>query len=201
MTGCICKKVSTVTDLKNKITTSKEKINSYLNEIDNNISHENVFTGVAFTSFKDSQEYSNYYEIFPHSYIQLLFKQFHYFFAFNICCCCYSNRRKNRLQKAVTLKVELAPEPSDIIWENLEYSTKDRVLRKLYSYFISILLIIISFSIVVGLNYLQVNISIIKKKNYKTENNSINYGISSGISLSISVINYFISSFLRKITV
>ncbi|KAL7555154.1 hypothetical protein ACHAWF_018799 [Thalassiosira exigua] len=46
---------------------------------------------------------------------------------FRTHCCCYPERLKF---KGMRLNIEQAPEPSTIIWENLEFSSKGRFLRK-----------------------------------------------------------------------
>ena len=56
-------------------------------------------------------------------------------------CCCYPERLKFKGER---LKVEQAPEPSTIIWENLEYSTPSRVGRKFLTTSVALLAIFLS---------------------------------------------------------
>ena len=54
--------------------------------------------------------------------------------------------------------VDEAPEPTDIIWENLEYSRFSQLVRSVIIYFISFLLITVSFKIILWISYVQVSI-------------------------------------------
>lgn len=65
---------------------------------------------------------------------------------FRTHCCCYPERLKF---KGMRLKIQQAPEPSTIIWENLEYSNKGRFLRKCLTTSIALLAILFS----VGLTF------------------------------------------------
>jgi hypothetical protein len=73
-----------------------------------------------------------------------------------------------------------APEPEDIIWENIGIPDREIRKRKMFTYFITLLLLGVSFGIVYGLTILQL-----------TYENSI---LSIAISLSITVINIAIDS-------
>jgi hypothetical protein len=73
-----------------------------------------------------------------------------------------------------------APEPEDIIWENIGIPDREIRKRKMFTYFITLLLLATSFGIVYGLTILQL-----------TYESSI---LSIAISLSITVINIAIDS-------
>lgn len=60
---------------------------------------------------------------------------------FRTYCCCYPDRLKF---KGVRLSVEKAPEPSTIIWENLEYSKSSRSIRKCLTTIIALMAILFS---------------------------------------------------------
>lgn len=72
-----------------------------------------------------------------------------------------------------------APEPEDIIWENIGVSFQSIILRKLLTYFILLLLLGGSFGIVYVLTMLQMN-------------DNSNQILSIAVSLSITVINIII---------
>jgi hypothetical protein len=72
-----------------------------------------------------------------------------------------------------------APEPEDIIWENIGIPDCSIIQRKLLTYFVTLVLLGASFGIVYGLTILQI-----------TYNSSI---LSIMISLSITVINAIIA--------
>ena len=54
--------------------------------------------------------------------------------------------------KSFYLSVETAGEPQDIVWENLKYSEKSKFMRRLVSYIVCFILIIIGFSVTYYLN-------------------------------------------------
>ena len=60
---------------------------------------------------------------------------------FRTHCCCYPERLKF---KGTRLDIEQAPEPSTIIWENLEYSSKGRFFRKCLTTSVALLAILFS---------------------------------------------------------
>lgn len=66
------------------------------------------------------------------------------------------------------LRVVTAPEPSVIVWENIQFTESQRSFRKFLTFFLSLLLIIISLSMVFSSKYLQ----------QRTANNGSNTGSS-----------------------
>ena len=60
---------------------------------------------------------------------------------FRTHCCCYPEKLKF---KGMRLKIEQAPEPSTIIWENLEYSKSGRFFRKCLTTSVALLAILFS---------------------------------------------------------
>lgn len=55
------------------------------------------------------------------------------------------------------LIIEDAPDPNDILWENLQYSRFSQLTRSIFIYLISLLLIFISFAIVLAIASIQVS--------------------------------------------
>jgi hypothetical protein len=93
---------------------------------------------------------------------------------------CCQNALYFQLESKFESKVVVtrAPEPEDIIWDNIGISSCSIYLRKLMTYFVTLLLLGASFGIVYGLTALQ-----------ETLKNSI---LSIAISLSITLINIII---------
>jgi hypothetical protein len=60
---------------------------------------------------------------------------------FQTYCCCYPERLKFKGQRLV---IEQAPEPSTIMWENLEYSASSRYFRKFLTTSVALLAILFS---------------------------------------------------------
>jgi hypothetical protein len=128
----------------------------------NNIEDPNIrktlFTGTAFVTFKNQEEYDKYLAHYPNSAAAKFFRVIELFFANYVLCCLYSKARKDYLKKSWSFTAAPAPEPSDIIWENLEYTRKQRLIRKVWVYITSLALMLVSFGIVVIFNNLQVKI-------------------------------------------
>ena len=61
------------------------------------------------------------------------------------CCCCYD---KNEIQYSY---FERAMEPTDVFWEHLDVSDYRYVVKTIGSFFVSMLLIGVSFGIIYGL--------------------------------------------------
>ena len=110
--------------------------------------NENNFAGVAFVSFNTLKEQEDFLSQFPSnifSYFLKFIKDLKYIF----CFCCYKKNLKTNLD------AENAPEPEDVIYENLEYSYIEGSFRTLIVYIISVILIGICFGIFIGINMLQ----------------------------------------------
>jgi len=65
---------------------------------------------------------------------------------------CYGCFRDIRFRGNIKLLVHRAPEPTDILWENLGTDVKEKKKRRLITFFVSILMIIICFAIIIGIN-------------------------------------------------
>ena len=110
--------------------------------------NQNNFSGVAFISFNTLKEQEDFLSQFPSnifSYFIKYIKDLKYIF----CFCCFKKNLKTNLS------ANKAPEPEDVIYENLEYSYIERNFRTFIVYIISIVLIIICFGIYIGINILQ----------------------------------------------
>ena len=109
--------------------------------------NQNNFAGVAFVSFNTLKEQEDFLSQFPSnifSYFIKFIKDLKYIF----CFCCTKKKLKTNLDAVV------APEPEDVIYENLEYSYIEGNFRTLIVYIISIILILICFGIFIGINIL-----------------------------------------------
>lgn len=153
-----CKTVEPLDTIKHEIVTNGQKIKQFLESTQNVHSHQLLFSGAVFVTFKDTIDHSAYSDIFPDSFLSYIFAYLHYIVAHYVFCCCYSQKKKTRLSKVLRMSVEVAPEPTDVIWENLEYSDSQRFRRTLLVYFITVLLVLANLCIIVLLDYLQVTI-------------------------------------------
>ena len=156
---------------------------------------KNNFARAIFVTFETIKEKENYYNRFPHSfygYVMHFFISLKYYF----CCCCINKEEIQIHNMTKNLIVSEAPEPEDVIWENIEYSTTNRVVRAIIVYIISLLLICVSFAIVFGFTFLQ---------DYWNDDDEsqhflLKYVISVIITLVISIFNSIFYELLERLT-
>lgn len=155
---------------------------------------EKNFSGVILVTFNTIEEHEKFLEPFPKNIISDIFiniKNLKYF----LCCCFVNkNKRKNFFLKR-NISVEEAPEPEDIIFENLQYSSCERFIRMLFIYIFSLIIIAICFVVILFLNNFQT-----KRSNKKGVLPLIKYGLSLAISLVISILNSIFQYILENLT-
>ncbi len=188
---CCCKsKIS-----YNELFKEKEKLQIQIRRVIDErekLTKEN-FAGCLLVTFKTIKDAENFYNEFPQTFLSKLWvfiKNLRYY----LFCCCYSKEKIERFHRRKKMKVYHAPEPEDIIWENLEFTTWNRFQKSLKIYGISLLLIGLSFGIVIGLTYLQ------NKSNEGSKNTFMKYGISLLITGVISLINMIFQWILDYLT-
>ena len=145
------------------------------------------FAGVAFISFNTLKEQEDFLSQFPSnifSYFIKYIKDLKYIF----CFCCFKKNLKTNLD------AQKAPEPEDVIYENLEYSYIEGNFRTFIVYIISIVLIIICFGIYIGINILQ------DKINDKAIHQILSYVISLINTCVSSALNFFFQMILDFLT-
>jgi len=118
-----------------------------------NMDTREYFSNVAFVIFNKINDYEEFYSWFPHSLLSYLWFRIKKFFY----CCCKVKAQGKDYKWMSSFLVEKAPEPEDIIWENLNYKNSERYKRTIKTYFYSILLSIVNLGIILGLNYAQVH--------------------------------------------
>ena len=101
----------------------------------------------------DEQE--KFLNCYPKSFIGNLLKSLKNLKYF-CCCCLIIENSKKRYIFQKDIEVDEAPEPEDIIFENLHFSSKERFCRIFLVYFLSMIIIGICLIIILGLNYLQI---------------------------------------------
>lgn len=177
--------------LYNQLDEKTKEIDALLSRLKNNSFEENVFTGVVFASFNTIKEVNQYCNLFPSSIMEHLIAYFKsLYYSINIYD---KSENKFNHKKKTSFRVEMASEPNDINWENLEYSYLNRLLRYIVIYFLTFLLIAIGFGIILVLNYIQTNVDHIS-------NPRLNTLLSIVISLVISIINIIVQTSLHKFT-
>jgi hypothetical protein len=184
----LCRKNMSLELLKSQLAETTIKLNEYIVDLDN--PQKNLFTGVAFATFNTSKDCDLFLSEFPNTYLKYFFVLFQYLMATSICCCCCDKKKINILKNKLFLRVSQAPEPTDILWENLEVTWTERVVRALVSYAITFLILVCSFGIILGLNLYQTGQN---KSLYK-------YGISALISIIVSIINFIVITLINILT-
>jgi hypothetical protein len=187
----MCGRAIPVAILKLKLDVISKKLNDYLSNIDN--PEKGLFTGVLFATFNSIKEYDDYIAQYPNSIFRYIMVLFQYIFARFICCCLYGKRRLKKLENRLFLRVQPAPEPSDILWENLEVSRCEGFMRVLIVYFILFCILGCSFGIIIGLNKAQYLAK-------ELAGGRINTGISVSISVTITIINFINVRLINQLT-
>ena len=176
-------------DLKQQLKEKNKQIDDLFLSLKNHSFEENVFTGVAFVAFNTVKETEQYCKLFPDSIIEYLLvylKSIYY--TVNVF---EQSANKIDHMKKTIFRVINASEPSDIIWENLEYSLFNRIQRYIITYLSTFVLIGAGFGIIFALNLAQSNAN---------SGSSLSTGLSIIISLVISVINFIIQMLLEFLT-
>ena len=166
------------------------KLNLELNRI-NKITKKN-FTGYMFISFNTIKEKEMILRHYSYNFMIYFFKNIKYY----LCCCFLSKEDYGKFRQASSIHIAEAPEPEDIFYENFVYSSKQRLIRTILVFLISLLIIIASFAAVVGLtclqNYLDYSV--------KIENFILKYCLSLIITIIISAINELFKIILEFLT-
>lgn len=72
---------------------------------------------------------------------------------YNCCGCCLSSEEKNKFfLKKYKFQIKNAPNPDNIIWKNLETSSKQRFCLKLFSYLVTLIVLFGSFAFISWVN-------------------------------------------------
>ena len=152
----------------------------------------NNFCGCIFATFNTIKDKQEFYNNFPHFFIESVFyyiKNSKYYI-----CCCFIDEKNRKNRKRERIRVYLAPEPEDVIWENMEFTLFQRFYRIIIIYSLSIFLILIAFYVVYILN------------NYKEGTDDKNwaqilkYIVSFSITIIISILNYILKFIMKYFT-
>ena len=185
-----CKKKKKTSDL----IIEKSKIQKRLKNVVESHSDE-LFNGVAFITFNKQSEAKLYEKLYPSTFLGKVFTNLYNKFTLYCCGCCLSEKRKKILGVKNKISVSFAPEPEDVIFEHLEYHFLSRLFRTFILYFLSILLVGVSFAFVLGINHIQY------KREKKSKNSVfLKYFSSILISIIISGINFLIKRVFIKLS-
>ena len=169
-------------DINKLIKASKEKTSEY-------------FGGAAFITFNTIKQQEEYLSKLPSNFFDYLisfFKNLFYLF----CPFCTKKDSLGYYKRHITFSA--APEPEDIIFENLEIKPIWRIINTLIVYLVSIIICGISFVAIIFLNKVQRDID--KHKENKTTHTVLLYVVSFGITGVTSVIDFVLEIVLEKLT-
>ena len=176
-------KLMALKDKKNNL--KKEMDNLFKNSKDNTLDY---FSGCAIICLDSIKEQEHFLEKNSNNFLEYLIISIEYIF----CRCCINKYKKEKYVLMGNIGFQRAPEPEDILFENLEYTNSIyKFLRIIFVYFLSIILIVICFSLVTSLNYLQKYIDGIQKEYHIIKSNII--------SISISCCIFIINSIFEEI--
>lgn len=146
------------------------------------------FTGICFLTFKtqlDAEKVSENWKIGFFGVIAIKYV--------NFLRGCFTGT-KERIRGRV-VSVSEPPEPSDILWENLGTPFGIKIKRRLFTGFLTVILLLFSFAIILGLKYLQFEVV-----NSNQGSEVMKLGISLGITGFISAINALLKKVMRFIS-
>ena len=168
--------------------TYEQKLNLLVNK-----AKLDTFCGCVFASFNTIKEKDEFYNNYPHFFIEHIYfhiKHLRYYF----CCCFYDKNNIDKIRTRERISVYLAPEPEDVIWENMEFTAFQRFYRIFIFYSLTILLITLAFFVVDQLTYLQQEI---KKKKISI---LIKYSGSFSITIIIAILNKILQFIMKYFT-
>jgi len=196
--GCtndFCSKKISIIDILQKRRNKEKELNLLLE--DSYVIKKSNFANVVFVSFSTINEQEKFLEKYRKNLFEkiiFLFKNFKYIF----CECFITNKREILKTREIDefIEVSPAPEPDDIIFENLSTKKIDRILLVCFTTFISFLFIAISFIIVVLLTMAQEKINNLSFG----EKNFSKYAVSIAMTGIISTVNIILEIILEKLT-
>ena len=130
--GECCERYHVLSDLIDDKSKSENKLKELL-EKTKTLTEEN-FAGVIFVTFNTIEQHENFLKRYPSNFCMKIFiniKDIKYF----LCCCCMKKSKRKMFFLQKNLSVEEAPEPEDVIFENLQYSSCARLIRTLFILF------------------------------------------------------------------
>ena len=191
--SCCCGTEESLSDIKIQRAKIENEMNDLIRASKENTSE--YFGGAAFITFTTIKQQEEYLSKLPSNffdYIINFFKNLFYIF----CSCCTKKDSLNYYKRHITF--EAAPEPEDVIFENLQTKPFWRIINTLLVYFLSIIICGVSFVAIIYLNKLQKKID--NDKENKTTHTLLLYVISFGITGVTSVIDIILEIVLEKLT-
>lgn len=121
-----------------------------------NLFDKTIFANTAFITFKTQREASQYLRNFPRTVVDHIFLHTKHFFLKFCCRFCSNKENFDLLEKKIMLEVIRAPEPDDIIWQNLHFTYEERLTRYVIIHSSSALIVVGGFLVIYILSFYQV---------------------------------------------
>jgi len=160
------------------------------------------FGGAAFVTFNKIKDQELFLNRLPKNFFEYIVKFFkNVFFLF--CSCCVDQDSTSYYVRNATF--EAAPEPVDIIFENIETKPVVRILKTALVYFISVILCGISFAAIYGLNLLQMYVDE-NQKNHTTHVVLLYVisfaitGVTSGMDILLQIVLEILTKWENQVT-
>ena len=139
-------------DLKGKSLEFKGKIEEFRKEIDKNEGINGKTCGDIFVTFSSQGNTQEILERYEFTSMQKYYNYMRKYF------CCDKSVNRNKLHYRDTLLyVKRAPEPNDIIWENLGFSYAFRFKKRVLTNIATLVVLAACFCLICGISYYQVS--------------------------------------------
>ena len=152
-----CKKSYPIKEINLNMEQAKKDLNINIEDLQSNKDNFKNWTKSCFVVFDNISDYDKYFEYFPHTWYKWIVFNLRLMFS-----CCQIKAKGKSTKWMRSFKVEKAPEPEDVMWENFVYSDKQRFGRIIFTFFLTILLTLLNLCIVIALNYADVKFKIFK---------------------------------------
>jgi len=92
------------------------------------------------------------------------------------------------------IKLKRAPEPTDVLWENLGFTSSQKLKRKIFTTIMAAVLVILSFALIIAISWSQNDI-------LKTigEGSPFIKLLAAGASILLATVNYILGQLIRKL--
>ena len=196
--GCdydCCGKKIRIMNILQKRKNKENELNRLLDKT--NFINEKNFANVVFISFSTISEQEQFLKKYSKNFFEKVVCFFQNIFAIIFKCCKNKEdelKKINDINKIV--EVTPAPEPDDILFENLDTTNTSRFFLVLLNTLISFLIIALSFTIIILLTMAQEKINNLSfgEKNYSK------YAVSLAMTIIISIVNILFELILEILT-
>ena len=180
-------------DINNERKNIEDKMNTLIKDSKEKISE--YFGGAAFITFNTIKQQEEYLSKLPNNffdYVLSFIQNMKYLFF----PCCVNKNSTSYYKR--NIRFESAPEPADIIFENIETKQIVRIIKTAIVYFISVILCGVSFAAIYGLNLLQMSVD--ENQKNQTTHVVLLYVISFAITGVTSGMDILLEIVLEKLT-